>query len=69
MMFGPAGAAGAAPGAWEALLRSRWGCPRWLFFRPSEVEVGVSQNRPFISTLVDIKCYFWLIYDSPRTIT
>ena len=36
-----AGAAGAAPGAWEALLRLRWGCPRWPFFRPSGVEVGV----------------------------
>ena len=47
-----AGAAGAASVAWEALLRVRWGCPRWLFFGPSEVEVGVRQNLHFISTHV-----------------
>ena len=37
------GSAGAAPGVWEAPLEVRWGCPRWLFFGPSEVEMGVSQ--------------------------
>lgn len=42
---------GAAPGAWGALLGARWGCPRWQFFGPSGVEVGVSQSLPFYTTL------------------